>query len=242
MKINNYVIINQITKSIIVPKNVKNKMRLVISLKDKGLSKSRNLAILRSTADICTIADDDMFYCDNYETIITSAYKKYPDADIIAFYAEDENGRQKNEFLKEGRLGLIKSMKIASWQITFNRKRIVDSGVHLDEQFGAGTKKFMGEENIFLFDCYRKGLKVYYIPIKIATMNKNAQSTWFKGYDKEYLTVKGMVFYRMSKILSIPFVMQFAIRKRKLYISEMSTWCAIRYMMSGLIQQVKNEK
>jgi hypothetical protein len=99
----------------------------------------------------------------------------------------------------------------------------------------------MGEENIFLFDCYKKGLKIYYIPIKIATLQADSLSTWFTGYDKKFFYVKGMVFFRMSYYLWPILVAQFAIRKYKLYKKEMNIFAAIKYMYIGSRLQVSNE-
>ena len=55
---------------------------------ERGLSKSRNLAIKNSDADICLIADDDMIYIDNYEEIVLKAFKDIPEADLIAFQVQ----------------------------------------------------------------------------------------------------------------------------------------------------------
>lgn len=105
----NYVIINQINNN-----NIKELIQVdetnkkFFSYIGKGLSKSRNLAINKSTADVIAIADDDMTYQKDYTNIIKEAYEKYKDADIIAFVVEHEDKkdekksskRRKNWFLK----------------------------------------------------------------------------------------------------------------------------------------------
>ena len=66
----NTLTINQITnKNIKETNNLTSKNKL-ISVRDKGLSKSRNMAINNSEADICIIADDDVIYKDNFQNII----------------------------------------------------------------------------------------------------------------------------------------------------------------------------
>ena len=242
MRVNNYVMINQLTKDITVPKKIMDGKSKIISVNEKGLSRSRNEAILNSNADICVIADDDMYYSNQYELNVSNGYKKYPDADIIAYYVDSDDKRHIKEKLKEGKLSMLTTMKIASMNITFRRQTIIDSHIKFDENFGTGTENYMGEENIFLFDCYKYGLKIYYIPIKIATLRKDSISTWFNGYDKKYFTVKGRVFTRMSKLLALPFVLQFAVRKIKLYRSEMSIWLAVKYMVIGMKRESNNEK
>ena len=72
----NTLTINQITnKNIKETNNLTSKNKL-ISVRDKGLSKSRNMAINNSEADICIIADDDVIYKDNFQNIIKKEYKQ----------------------------------------------------------------------------------------------------------------------------------------------------------------------
>ena len=233
MRVNSAVVINQVTNNITIPKDIKSDSLTAFSVKERGLSRSRNLAIELSESSICLLADDDMVYSVNYEEIVSKGFKKYPEADIIAFYVDSDDERQQKEKLKEGKLSMLTTMKIASWNITFRRQSIIDSDIKFDEKYGTGTKNYMGEENIFLFD---------YIPIKIATLQLDSLSTWFTGYDKKFFYVKGMVFYRMSKFLAFPLVLQFAVRKIKLYRSEMSIWLAVKYMVIGLKRESNNEK
>ena len=78
MKIkSDYLIINQTDKNV----NINNSK--VLTVNDKGLSKSRNLGLENATSDIILFADDDLSYTENYETIIKEAYKKYQDTDCI---------------------------------------------------------------------------------------------------------------------------------------------------------------
>lgn len=227
------VIINQITKENIKDINMKNEKTKVLSYREKGLSKSRNKAISASTEDICIIADDDLKYVDDYEKIIVEAYIKYKDADMIAFYVENEDKTRPITQQEEGKIGFLKSMKISSVQITFKRQSIVNANIKFEEEFGAGSGKYcMGEENIFLNDCLNKKLNIYYVPITIATL-ENKESSWFKGFNKEYFISKGAMFTRMSSHFSLVLILQFAIRKYKLYKEEMNMKDAIQYMLQG---------
>ena len=90
----------------------------------------------------------------------------------------------------------------------------------------------MGEENIFLYDCLKRGLKIYYEPVKIAKLREE-DSTWFKGYDEEFFVSRGAGYCAMSKIGSFLLILQFAIRKRHLYKDNMSTGRALSCMFRG---------
>ena len=228
----NYVVINQITNDNIKKINTLDKYNKIISIIDNGLSKSRNLAIKNCTCKIGLISDDDMYYVDNYQEIILNAYSKYKDADIIAFAVEHENKKFEKRLFKEGRLRYIKSLRISSVQMTIKTESIRSKNIKFDEQFGSGSEYYMGEENIFMYDCLKNKLKIYYVPKKIGILKEINESNWFKGYTKDFFLVKGSVFYRMSKELYIPLIFQFAIRKRK-YFNNINLFTAIKYMLEG---------
>lgn len=231
---------NILTKSIIINQcNSENKLKneekgdnKLYNYMEKGLSRSRNQAIKHSTGDICVIADDDIKYDNNYEKTIKKAYDKYKDADVIAFYIK--NGKPK---MKEGKINFVSSMKIQSVQLTFKRKSILKNNIMFNELFGTGAELYMGEENIFLAECIRKGLKIYYVPESIAEV-ENGNSTWFKGYNEQYFKIKGTVYYEMSRKLYPVLILQFALRKMQKYASEVKPTKAIKYMFEG----VKNIK
>lgn len=237
----NCTVINQVTKIDDVPADVNSHSRKFLSFRERGLSRSRNRAVENSTAEICVIADDDMYYTDDYRETISRAYNKYPDADIIAFHVDNENRASQKKVMKEGRIGFIRSMKLASWQITFKKSSLSKKGILFDEKFGTGTEDYMGEENILLFDCLRNKLKIYYVPIKIATLKKDTESTWFEGYDEKYFKVCGKKFHRMSATFSYLLAIQFALRKRSKYKNRLSSLRVLSCLFNG-IQEGKKRK
>ena len=190
------------------------------------------MAIVNSEADICLLADDDVIYVDNYKDIIVEQFKLYPKADIITFQVEGIEKKFKNYHSKPRKLNYLTSMKVSSVEIAFKSQSIKDTGVRFNEIFGAGAKYFAGEENIFLYDCLKEGLSIQYVPIKIADLHIG-ESSWFKGFDKEYFIAKGAIFTAMSKSFSIPLIMQFALRKYKLYKDENTIYLVIKYMLEG---------
>ena len=71
------VVINQLTdNNIQIPRNLDEEKLKFINVHDKGLSKSRNMAINNSSGDICVICDDDLFYHDDYTNKIKQHMKK----------------------------------------------------------------------------------------------------------------------------------------------------------------------
>ena len=206
----------------------------VINLNEKGLSKSRNECIRRSKADIGIVADDDLVYVDNYEEIVQNAYKKYKEADIIAFEVPSTNILRPTSTIKKTKqINFLGSMKLSSFQLTFKLNSLKENNLYFDELFGAGAKYRMGEENIFLFDCLKKGLKIYFVKEKIAVVN-HEESTWFKGYTKKYFSDLGAIYNRMDTKLGKILLIQFLLRKRKLYLNEIGTLTALKAGLEGI--------
>lgn len=62
----------------------------MISTTERGLSKSRNMALKNSTADFCVICDDDEVLTDNYVEMVEEAYNQ-TNADVIVFNIKSMN-------------------------------------------------------------------------------------------------------------------------------------------------------
>ena len=153
----NAIVINQCDKA--SDETIKEASRTVrfVSSKERGLSKSRNLAMSLAEDGICLYCDNDVKYRKDYESRIMSAYERHPDADIIVFFIRRPE-REKPVIEGDAPLGYLKSMKIFSPEISFKKESLSRVGLKMDEDFGAGARFGMGEENIFLFDAKRLGL------------------------------------------------------------------------------------
>lgn len=223
MKIkSDYLIINQTDKNV----NINNSK--VLTVNDKGLSKSRNLGLENATSDIILFADDDLSYTENYETIIKEAYKKYQDTDCICFWVESKNKFRPIKRMKNGKIGIFKIMKICSFQITVKRKAI--ENIKFDENYGAGTYLDRGEETIFLKQLLEKGYKIRFENQKIAEV-KQENSTWFDKMDKEYFLKQGKIFKKIYPKIYPIIDIQFLIRKHKLYKKNIKLIEALKTML-----------
>ncbi len=166
-----------------------------ISTKERGLSRSRNMALRNSNADICIISDDDMFYPDDLIDIVSSEYKKCI-SDVILFSLERKDSSKKYPNKRIANVGLKHILKTSSPQITFLREKIIDSSISFDERMGSGTGNGGGEEVKFLLDCQKHKFKINYTPTVLGTMMPS-QGQWFNGFTKEYMYNLGWTSRRM---------------------------------------------
>lgn len=199
----------------------------------RGLSVSRNLALDLAEGDICLISDDDEFFLDGLEEKILQAYADLPDADIIVFWLTN---RKKRHLLEVRRLTRYELLRVASWQISFRRRSVLDSGVRFDIRMGAGTGNGGGEENKFLFDCYDRGLKIYSVPVEIAT-GLEENSTWFFGYDEKFFYNRGM---STRHILGFPmssfYAIYYLVRMYPEYKKDTSVLKATKSIFKGIVE------
>lgn len=203
------------------------------SFNEKGLSRSRNRALEEATADICLIADDDVVYASDYEKKILEAYATYKDADIIAFQVTRLGAKRLKKYrLKPKKQSWLSCMKISSVEITFKREQILKQGIRFKTLFGAGAYFNNGEENIFLYDCLRKGLKIMYVPIEIGSVSCE-ESSWFEGYNRHYFRSMGAGYFGMSKRWGWLLSWQHLLRHYKLYKNEKSFFSIAKEMKEG---------
>lgn len=210
------------------PQNAKQEFYFV---EERGLSKSRNMAINKASKEICVFADDDELFVDNYEDVILKAFSELQEADVIIF---DIYNWKNPLFRKPTKLNRLFSLKISSIQIAFRRKSIIKERIKFDTRLGAGSGNGAGEENKFIYDCFNAGLKIYYYPDYIATL-KDSKSTWFNGYTKTYFYDKGKVLsYIYGKLFAFLYSIYFIISKYKLFYKKTKLTKAFFYMVKGI--------
>ena len=202
-----------------------------ICTRERGLSKSRNMALRNAPANsVCLICDDDEMLTNGIDNIISKAYSEIKDASVITFKVENLNKTYDNKIKK---IKYIDILRTSSVQITFKKDAISTKNIVFDEKLGAGTGNGSGEENKFLLDCGRAGLKLYYYPKTIAQLLPS-ESTWFMGYDKKYLNNLGWSSRRsMGDIMSILYGIYWVVTHRKLYGPKISIGKAYKYYYQG---------
>lgn len=226
------VIINQCDEQKTVCDIIGNSKIKMICTTERGLSKSRNMAIKNSNADICLLCDDDEVFEDGYEQKILKAYKAIQDADIIALKMKDMPSHFPD---KVKRLGTLDLFHISSWQISFRRNSILKKGVLFDELLGAGTGNGAEEELKFLTNCKKAGMKIYYVPITIATAAQK-KSTWFSGFDEKFFENRGAsTRYILGFFPASLYALYYVFTKRDLYKKYISIHSALKSTFRGIL-------
>lgn len=209
----NILVVNQTTKNKLLKSDYAN-VRIINSF-EKGLSKSRNLAIENAIGNICLFADDDVKFRKNIKELILEAYKENKNADVITFQMVDDKGDLYNnypEIVKHDK----KTIKTAnSVTITFKRKVIRESGVRFNINFGLGATFQNADEYIFLRNGLRASLNILFKPIIILS-HKSYSSGRDVGSDRVVFALSAL-FYKYSGVLAYPRLIKrlFCIYRRK---------------------------
>jgi len=160
---------------------------------ERGLSKSRNNALLRCTGDIICFADDDMVYTETYEKDIIKEFERHPKADAIVFNVpSNSKSRMGKEIKKFARVSEFESREYGSVHIAIKRNALISRNVYFNILFGSGSIYKCGEDTIFLKELFDKKIKLYKSPIVIGTVDMS-ESTWFDGYNEKYFFDKGAI-------------------------------------------------
>lgn len=207
-----------------------------INTTERGLSRSRNMAIANAPRDcICLICDDDEQLYDDYEKRILDAYKELPmSVGVVAVYVRRCTKKQRG---KRCSLNIINICKTSSVDITFKINMVRDRGVRFDVKMGSGTGNGAGEENKFLMDCRRVGMRMYYIPATIGEL-MSYDSKWFQGYNDKYFENLGWSSRRIfGPLLGYLFSIYELIVHYQSYSKEISFLTALKNVNIGFAEQ-----
>ncbi|HFI0155303.1 TPA: glycosyltransferase [Streptococcus suis] len=215
---------------------------------ERGLSRSRNVALSKATGDICLLVDDDEILKDGYTDVILSEFEKDPLVGLITFNLKSIGNISKRYINKKRRrLHFYNIMRYGSARIAFKRSLIINRRICFAPNFGAGAGVSCGEDSLFLHDCLQKGIIAYSSPEYIADIDDgDGNSSWFKGYTEKYFTDLGAVFAAMSPKFCNLWILQFLIR-HKSKTRELGFYNCLSLMIKGkqiynsnIIEEVNN--
>ena len=205
----------------------------VISTPEKGLSRSRNCLLENAEGDICIIGDDDVEYVEGYLDIIRAAYASHPDADIIVFRFTHKKGEETRlRYTKDLRMRMQHISRAASVEVTFKREAVLKAGLRFNTYIGLGARFPSGEENAFLADALRAGLKIYHVPVTICVAEEESKISQERPVSV-YLTDMGASHHCIYKAWSPLYSLGFVLLRRKKFFPEVSAMKAFGYMLKG---------
>ncbi|KAF2330357.1 glycosyltransferase family 2 protein [Flavobacterium ginsenosidimutans] len=220
--------------SILIINQVENETKLnssfpnirVINSFEKGLSKSRNLALQNAIGNILLISDDDVMFQEGFAAKIIGAYNKYPNASTIKFCALKSNKKPLNKYSANSKshLNAFDILNTSSIELTLNKFQVDFIKYRFDENFGLRGIFEMGEEAVFLSDLKKDGKQLVFEPEIIVAHNNSTSSEKRDILDKYFIS--GALFTRIFKekyIFWIFIKMFFDLKQKKIKFENIKT-------------------
>lgn len=204
------------------------------SFAERGVGLSRNSALMRATGDICVLADDDMVFMDAYCTTVQRVFDENPSADVIIFNLVEKKPTRRRVNTQIKNIHLLNYMNYGAARIAFRRKAVSYQGISFNLNFGGGTQHHNGEDTLFLRDCLAAGLKMIAVPESIAVLEDDRPSTWFHGYDRKYLSDKGVMLTIAHPVLAPLFCLYLAMRHKEYTGEHLTRWGVYKEMCRGI--------
>lgn len=216
----------------------KNKNIRCISVEEKGLSKSRNIALKNAKGEICVITDDDVVYLPGAIEAVKKAFEKC-NSDILTFQTKTTEGKDYKKYKKKSfqiKYPLQK-MKVSSIEIAFRRKSVIDKRLIFNEQLGLGAKYPGAEEIVFIHECIKKGLIANFIPVPIVAHPKESSSIYFTS---NKVISNGILFAKLFPFSFLFVDIYFTVKRYPRYKKDISFFKHLYSLIQGNILELMN--
>jgi glycosyltransferase involved in cell wall biosynthesis len=186
----------------------------LVELKSRGVAKSRNAALKYASGKYLIFGDDDITFDESGIAELVSYFESHPECSILLAQTSDESGELRKTYPKRTqKLSRLNSAKAATYEMMVRLDSIRGAGISFDEYFGAGADNYLGDEYIFIADALKKGLKGYFLPVRVAIHPKDSSgSLW--GTPKD-LSARAAVFGRVFGAWAPLFRALFLLKSRK---------------------------
>ncbi|MCD0473288.1 glycosyltransferase family 2 protein [Flavobacterium sp. EDS] len=218
------LIINQTQNEKILTSSY-SKVRVINSF-EKGLAKSRNLALDNAIGKILVIADDDIVYQGGFTAKVMNAYNKFPQAAVINFSVINSNRDLIKKYPSGSKvnLNIFDILNVSSIEMTLNKAIVDASNIRFDERFGLGGTFEMGEEAVFLSDLKAIHQQLIF-DSQIIVMHESQTSSEKKNITNKYY-IQGALFSRIFKnkyIFWIFIKLFFDLKQKKIRLKNIKT-------------------
>ena len=161
------LIVNQTSKDKILVSDVPS-VRVINSF-EKGLSKSRNLAIRNASKKIALITDDDVIFHPGFDKKITTAFNAIEDAVITFNHQRIGLLKPQNTSLVNYKHNFKTIWDVCSIEIAFKTEMVREKQLFFNEDFGLGSHFETAEELLFLRKALQLKIPSSYHPAVIVS-------------------------------------------------------------------------
>jgi glycosyltransferase involved in cell wall biosynthesis len=163
----------------------------------RGVSKNRNALLDQSQADIVSFLDDDVHLNPDYLDKVNAAFLSHEESSAIRFNIASLNPKIPATMITKEKTLSFYDLKGANCAGVFiKRDFLIKNHLRFDETLGPGTSRKHGEDTLFLFELCQKEKAFVQKNETLGNMTMK-DSSWFTGYNAEFLTTSGYLFRKM---------------------------------------------
>lgn len=202
---------------------------------ERGVGRSRNLALSKANTEICLFADEDIVYEDGYQNLIEQEFAKHPEADAILFQVEVEPSRKTYQNDTYAKVTLWNCGRYPAYSMAFRTQKLKEAGVKFSLLFGGGAPYSNGEDSLFIRELIKKGLSVYKSPVRIGEEIPRP-STWFTGYHEKFFFDRGVLYHFLYGAAAPIWGFRFVFTKKKEMCRDVFWIKAYKLLLDGIKQ------
>jgi hypothetical protein len=151
-----------------------------IRLNSTGVTASRNAAIREAAGEVLVFGEEDVTWLAPGLESILATFDDNPRLAVFLGRAQDEDGALRKRYPAFREPATIwNSARVGTIELAVRPELIRRAQVWFDEEFGAGTPNFLGDEYIFVADANRAKLKCDYFPITFSQHPRDSSGTRF---------------------------------------------------------------
>lgn len=227
----NVVFANQCNKTSYEEINFDGNTAKMISTMTRGVGINRNLGLCYADADICLLADDDVRYYDDVETIVLKEFEDNPQADVFIFHLDtDSKERNLEKYSVTRKIHIWDRHPWGAVRIAFRLDRIREKNIWFSTLFGGGATFPCGEDSIWIEQAIKSGLR-FYVSSKTIGLVSCQESSWFTGFDEKRFFAIGALYSVLYKHTFKIWSLYFIVRTSKL--SNLSMREKMRWIEKG---------
>ena len=151
-----------------------------IRLDSLGVTRSRNAAIREARGEVLVFGEENVEWIPAGLDDLIALFDDNPRLAVFLGRAEDETGALRKRYPAYREPATIwNSARVGTIELAVRPEMLLKAKVQFDENFGAGTDNFLGDEYILVADANRAGLKCEYFPVTISRHPRESSGTTF---------------------------------------------------------------
>ncbi len=179
----------------------------IINTEERGLPQSRNMAIQNAIGEVCLVADDDVMYVPDLQSIVLGGYTTYPDAVVVTFQLQKTNGTLFRKYPVVTKHTNASYKTVNGVVISFKKDVLLDKDVLYNPHFGLGATFSGANEYVFMRNVMKAKLPAYFVSAVILT-HPEVSSGQDLGSDR-LLFLRGGLAYKCYGIWSYLWVLKY---------------------------------